>query len=229
MKRSYTKTTTPPKRVKTVARKKTSFGAVAIPRGLAFKTGFPKQMKITHKYCEGFMLAWNGPTANVAYQSWSVNGLFDPNLAVGGHQPLYFDQMAALYNHYTVMASRCVVQMLTNNTTTYAAGIYIDDDSTPTTQNLETVMEQNSAITKIGQYQFGAEVYTRKWDAKAAFGGNVMDNDNLQGTSVANPTEQQAFIVYQRPLDGITTSTVTGFITIYYDTVWDELKQVGGS
>lgn len=34
--------------------------------------------------------------------SYSINGMNDPNLTGGGHQPMGFDQFAALYNNYYV-------------------------------------------------------------------------------------------------------------------------------
>jgi len=193
------------------------------------KSGFPRQMKMTHKYCEPLALSYIAGSLNVVYGSWGTNCLFDPNLLVGGHQPYYFDQMIALYNHYTVLSSRIVVELCATTDVTYAAGIYVDDDSSPARGELTTVMENSTCNSMVKRGNNEPVVLKKRWDAKAAFGGDIMDNDNLQGDVAANPVEQQVFIVWiGSPAVGPNVS-VTGMVTIYYDVVWDELKVPIGS
>ena len=62
---------------------------------------------------------------------FGTNCLFDPWLTVGGHQPLYFDQVAAIYQHYTVMKARMKVTIVPNTVDAYVSGILIDDDCQP--------------------------------------------------------------------------------------------------
>jgi len=193
------------------------------------KSGFPRMMKMTHKYCEPISLSYVSPSLNIYYGSWGTNCMFDPNLLVGGHQPYYFDQMIALYNHYTVMSSRIVVQLSATTDVQYAAGVYIDDDSVPGRGELTTVMENSSCNFMVKRGNNEPMVLRKKWDAKAAFGGDIMDNDNLQGDVAANPVEQQAFIVWLGSPAVGPNVTVTGLVTIYYDVVWDELKVPIGS
>jgi len=209
---------------------KEPFRAVKVPKGLTYKAGFPRQMKMTHKYCEQFTLTWAaGQALNVAYATWGVNCLWDPNLLVGGHQPYYFDQMVAIYNHYIVTGSRIVVELTSNSSAPYTAGVYIDDDSSPVTTVMTSIMENQSCVCKTKRQDNEPLVLRKKWDAKAAFGGNIMDNDDLQGNAAANPVETQAFIVWLGQPNVTTDVSMVGTVTIYYDTVWDELKQVTGS
>lgn len=42
--------------------------------------------------------------------TWRTNGLFDPYVATGGHQPYLFDQVSALYTKYQVNACRVSVE-----------------------------------------------------------------------------------------------------------------------
>jgi len=208
---------------------KETFGAVRIPRSLAPRTGFPKQMKMTHKYCEVINLTMPPGSINTVYGSWGVNCLWDPNLLVGGHQPYYFDQLTPIYNHYIVLSSRLVMELVCTTDVPFTAGVYIDDDSTPARTELQTVMENQSANYKTSRGNAEPIVIKKKWDAKAAFGGNIFDNDSLQGDVASNPIETQAYICFCGEPNSTTTYTVTGTVTIYYDTVWDELKQPTGS
>ena len=80
-------------------------------------------MFITHKYTQTSSLQWTTPNANIVYWNFGVNCLYDPYLSVGGTQPLYFDQLAAIYSHYTVMKSRIKVTMIPNTVEPFVGGI----------------------------------------------------------------------------------------------------------
>jgi len=125
----------------------------------------------------------------------------------------------------------CAYQSATIGATdaTYTMGIFIDDDSTPLRTQLDTVMENQSNVCKTQRADHGPMVLKKRWDAKAAFGGNIMDNDNLQGDVTMNPPEYQAYIVYLGVPNGAPNVDISGMVTIYYDVVWDELKQPVGS
>jgi len=234
MKRTkYGKMTTPEKKrgkptypVKTGYKK---FGAV--PRSLVqYSTGFPKQLKITHRYTTTFNLVFSGPSFNALTLSYGVNCLYDPQLSIGGNQPLYFDQVASIYNHYTVLKSRMTLSLSSNSADGYVAGIYIDDDATPLQLLLDTIVEQPSAIYKHGSRDNGVIYLNKTWDCKSVFGPSPLDNDELQGNVSANPQEIQAFTLFVRPVNGgVTSGNYDGTVVIEYDTIWHELRSIASS
>lgn len=59
------------------------------------------------------------PTSGLVtgYLAYRGNSLFDPEVALGGHQPLYFDQYSAIYAHYRVMASKIKIDAITPSST----------------------------------------------------------------------------------------------------------------
>lgn len=58
---------------------------------------------------------WQNYTGTVAVElSYHLNDMFDPRVAVGGQQPLYFDQMAAQYNEYSVKGCRIKCEVSSN-------------------------------------------------------------------------------------------------------------------
>lgn len=224
----------PAKRPRSVPyRKKTSKKSFySIPRPLVqYKTGFPKQLAITHKYCCNLRFTWTAPSTNVSYDAIGVNCLYDPYMGIGGLQPLYFDQLAAIYNHYTVMKARFKMTVIPNTVEPFVAGIYIDDDATPAVTSLDVVCEQPSAVYLVSQRDAQVVTVYKNWDCKSVFGPNPMDNDKLQGDVATNPAETQVFIPFVRPVNaGIAATTYfDAFISVEFDTVWNELKVMVGS
>lgn len=67
-----------------------------------------------------------------------------------------------------------------------------------------------------------------KWSARKYFGGSVMANVNLQGTSAANPTENSGFTLCAQTVDG-TTDSIGYSIDIEYLAVWTEIKDIASS
>jgi len=162
----------------------------------------------------------------VGQTQFSVNGLFDPYITGGGHQPMYFDQLAAIYKNYTVLKSKITADFFTSTAQNLVVGVYIDDNTSlaPIT-SLSAMTENTSSVWKpLGNT--AAIPFTRVvkfWDAKQAFGGNIRDNDDLGAAATANPALQQYFSVFAGSVGGAGSITVTGFVTVEYTSVWDNL------
>jgi hypothetical protein len=236
MKRTYGQISTPAKgrpyvkkaKAKSVPRYR-RFGAVSRPL-VQYSSGFPKQMHITHRYVQLISQIFTGPSLDALYFPFGVNCLYDPYLALGGQQPLYFDQMTAIYNHYTVMKSRLKATIIPNTIDPFVGGIYIDDDFNPATRLLSNIMEQPSSASRMSQRDTTNLILYKSWDCKSVFGPNPLDNDKLQGTISTNPDEYQSFIIYMRPLLGdVVSMQFQVAIEIEFDTVWNELKMMSSS
>ncbi len=180
--------------------------------------GFPTRMFMSHAYSETFT---NASTTLQAYQ-FSCNGLYDPNITGTGHQPMYFDNMIAIYNHYTVLRSRIVLDIITGIDGVVALAI---EDDTTGVSNINAAIElPTGRSVLIPAATFKATRLTLNWDARKYFGGNTFDNDNLQGNSASNPTEQSYYTFYYYPADGVSSLSVTVKAYIVYEAMWDELK-----
>lgn len=202
-----------------------------IPRGVGLTgTGFPKQLRTKLRYVESGSITTAAGFPGT--HQWTCNGLFDPNITGTGHQPMYFDQLAAIYNHYTVLKSKITVYMINTASTNAFGGLYIEDDTTITPTRSDSMCEQNSSafrmISSVGQAT-NPVVFTKSWDAVQAFGPNPLANDNLQGSSAANPTEQQYYTVFTGDIAASAVTSVNLLVVIEYETVWDELKNIVGS
>ncbi len=193
-------------------------------RGLG-PMGFPRKLRFTHKYFDYS----TGTSAGVMNtQQFSCNGLFDPNTTGVGHQPVYFDQLTPIYNHYTVMKSFIVFRITSTGTNDLMAGGYIDDDTSAAPNFFSTVEQSGSRVTVINHLNAHPTVFSLSWDAKKYFGGDILDNDNLQGNVGANPTEQSYFTFQIVSIDSA-AYTYTWTAEIVYDAIWDEIKTIGTS
>jgi len=205
--------------------KRVTANKVNVPLGL----GFPKKMTMTHKYTQTVLMT---STAGVMQQlHWSCNGMFAPFASGTGHQPLYFDQMGALYNHYTVIGSRCSFKLVPSSALQVAivVGAYVNDDTTAQTA-INTIGEQSTGTRiMIGADSNRNYTIRKKWSAKKYFGGSVLGNNDLEGTTVGNPNEQSYFNISMQAADASTTASIFVDVEISYIAVWAELKDIAGS
>jgi len=210
---------------KSSAKSRKSFGANGVTKYNGF--GFPPKINIKHRYQEVFSLT-TAAGAGVSTQQFRCNGMYDPNHSGTGHQPLYFDQVAAVYDHFTVLKSYLKLTLSTDQTNPQLVVAYINDDTTVTPAGMAGAMEQSSAryVTVVpGQ----TATLILPWDAYKTFGGSVLGNDNLQGSSGADPTEQSIFTVIGNAIDVSKATNVLCNAEIVYYAVWDELRDIAGS
>lgn len=94
--------------------------------------GFPSNKIVTMRYATGLSLdiAAGGVTDVVSYRA---NGPYDPDVAVGGHQPMGYDQFESYYKRLTVIGSKITVVFAYTDLTAVkglaAVGITLDNDT----------------------------------------------------------------------------------------------------
>lgn len=213
-----------PSRKRTYKRKQTIHKTTA-----SLGKGFPKQLQITHRYVDQFSLTSNVGTVGSYFLS--CNGMFDPNVSGTGHQPLYFDQMTALYDQYCVIGSSIKVTMFpsTGSTSGVACVLYVNDDNA-SPANFQTLAEQTTATIKYMAFNNSDPlVMTKKWSAKKYFGGAVLANDELQGNATGNPVEQSFFNIAIQSANQTDTLSVVVMVELSYIAIWKELRDINGS
>lgn len=192
------------------------------------RQAFPPQLKNKLTYA-----TWASVTCSLgAYSQYifSCNGLYDPDFTATGHQPLYFDQLMTIYNHYTVTASTISVSILAPPGAEMGCVLFKDDDAT------SGVTETAQAIERAGCVYMavettnlpGTNVLRNRWTSKSVFPGDPLSRDELQGDATKNPAEQTFFIigVENRLLE---TTQYRFVVKIEYEAVFDELKSIAQS
>lgn len=191
--------------------------------------GLPKNVVVTHKYSDNITLT--STLGVMGVQLYAANGMFDPNISLAGHQPLYFDQFSALYNHYTVIGAKIRIRVCTNTPTlSMIVAMLVNDNTTLTPTSISGVEEQSLGKTRL--IPAGMDVpttFTAKWSAKKFFPGSVLARDTLRGTPSTNPTELSYFSIYLQDPAATATVACTVQVEIEQIAIWSELKDVDQS
>jgi len=192
--------------------------------------GFPRQIQMRHKYCETTNLA--GALGVMGHFRIRVNGMFDPNITGTGHQPMYFDQLANLYDHYCVIGSKIELRFIPNSLSEepIAYGCFINDDNSTTPTSINELIENSLAV--VNYTAFGNDtpgILVNKWSAKKYFGKTLLSNTDLQGTPAANPNEQSYYNIFLQAVDLLSATSITVSVSIEYIAIWKELKDIAGS
>lgn len=162
--------------------------------------GMPSKQLVRLKYVDEITL---DPSAGgIATSVFSANGMWDPYIGAGGHQPLYFDQYMANYDHYSVLGSKIKVTPLPNDSqyattsTPGAYGVIVDDDVTFSYTSLAQIVESNQSRGKWRMYSnklTGANTSGKRPTIVQHFSAKKMIADPLgdsnKGTVASNPSD----------------------------------------
>lgn len=184
--------------------------------------GPPLQQRMVLRYSD--FVTITSAAGVLGNYKFRANGLYDPDVTGTGHQPMYFDNYMAIYNHFTVLKSKITWKFVQDSglTTPSYVALYIDDDSSAATTFLASSEQNTGRSTVLAATDNNTHVLSAEWDAVKYFGPNPLANDNLQGSSASDPTEQSIFTLGYA--NSAATSSIRGFVTIEYHVVFDELK-----
>lgn len=157
------------------------------------------------------------PGANLTpgHKVFTLNGLYDPDISGGGHQPRGFDQYCGLedsnafYRHYVVLGVKATVHFaMSSDAGIGRVGMQVRDSVNLPLKPTDYLESANQRSTKLSPLSSGGGVrtLTMKWSAKQWFGKpNVTTERDLQGSSATNPGEQAYLHVW---CDGNGTSNL---------------------
>jgi len=125
--------------------KKTNYVRKPLTVSTYYKGPQPSQRVVHMRYCAYKNM---NPEAGgtCAVYNFRANGIYDPDCAAGGQQPLGRDQWATFFDHYVVLGARCVVNFQGKsdapNYVPNVCGILLNDDETLTATTWVDVAEQ---------------------------------------------------------------------------------------
>lgn len=195
---------------------------------------FPAKKRQTLTYATRQAYTVNAVAGAIGPLQFRVNGMFDPQVSLGGIQPLGFDQWMALYKYFTVISARIKLTYMCNTgaasgTSSGGFGLFITNSDAP------IVTASNQAMTS--QYSTwapwmsgqNARSVTLTWSAAKYFGvKDVLDDDTYAGTNAVDPLRQAYVNVWA---DGWAANQASGnfLLEISYDAVFHEPREVGES
>lgn len=184
----------------------------------------PLQLKNTLKYVGSGGLTMSSGFGKLLF---IANSLYSPENS-GGHQPLYFDQLAALYDHYTVLKCRIKATVVPNTNFSMIASLYQDDDTSTKTDAVGALEMPGAQGFAINPSVARPPPMYLEWDAAKVFGPNPQAQDSLQGTATTSPSELSYFVLSIYDSSG-GSGVIFYMVEMEFDVVWDELKTVTSS
>ncbi len=184
--------------------------------------GFPDQMRVTLKYVDFADFTTGGVPNNATYRG---NGAQDPQFAVGGHSPLYWDQIKLIYGRYYVEAVKVNLHIASSGRVKFA--LWPNIDSVALT-NFNTGAEQPRCIVKSANATDIVNM-TANYTTKAVLGGRGQKDLDYTGLTGGLPSKQWYIHVLANGIDQSTAFDVEYTIILAYKIIFFDKKLVAGS
>jgi len=192
--------------------------------------GFPNKLVTKLRYVDTYALV--STTGSIAKQLLVINSTFDPDSTGTGHQPLYRDTYAGIYNQYSVISCDITVIWSSNaSTTALHVGCVVDDD-TSTSATATVLMEQNNGFHKMLPPLSGSlSTCTHKyhWDCKEILSIDPFIDEEYKTPVGSNPSEGSNLLVWASPVDGISSTTTQVMVTLEQVVLFSELQTPSSS
>lgn len=200
----------------------------AVPFSLATVPLKSKHMA-TLRYFEPNFTLDPGLAGLAANYIFSANGLYDPNITGTGHQPLGFDQLMAMYNHYVVIGAVIKVQFWNEDATfTQLVSLSIQASATAPITATNLIEQGRCKWLTLGVANSGTDrgVLTLKVNPTKFLGrSKPLSDPDLKGDSSNNPAEQAYFTLLCTPNNNTQNSSqVRCSATIDYTVMFIEPK-----
>lgn len=227
---------------------------VRVPRS---KIGYPQSMQTKLRYCTRYEFIPTSTT--VLSASFLANGMFDPEVGIGGHQPRGFDEFMQTYKTFMVKGSKISTHFCYEGyngpTKVSSTGNLI--------QSIETGMtDQTAAVSPVicgmqksvdalgagtGEVQIEKDRSTWGYFNPSTAGktlstsckvsdfygkGALTGSEGYTGSATADPTEQVLYHIWcGRVSDDYPDGNckVVAYVTIEYDAVFTEPKTLNAS
>lgn len=195
---------------------------MSFPLMRAVNAGFPDKVRTTLFYSD--YKALDSGTTTVATDVWAMNGLYDPYVAAGGHQPLGFDNFMAAYNYYECIKCKVTVTCVNGSDADhFIFGIVVGDTAvSPSTKCLTlTELGRNVVFTHVNNTTYTwpmPSVSITRYIAKEL--GVKVGDDTVQGASGSNPSRILGATVFTGGIDGADNSAKGFHVRLEYDVVF---------
>lgn len=199
------------------------YRGIGIPPAFYTKLKFNYNQQFTGSPITDFIIRANGP--------------FDPLFAIGGLQPMYYDEFAALYNRYCVLASEIQVSFVNGTSAGQAAYqkvcVYPIADSFGAA-NITVATERDNCKYAICGPSNGDQgvMNIRHYAKTTAVVGKAhseAQDDVLSASVISLPSREWYWHVVAGTLDGITGQNIFMDITITYYIKFYDREDVGQS
>lgn len=184
--------------------------------------GFPSRVTAKLRYHETGSLS--SVAGSLASNSFRWNSTYDPNFTFGGHQPLYRDTYAGIYDHYSVIRATAVIKFMNTDDSPVIVGVVTEDDSVMSS-TYDTLCEQNYGhhmILPPISGSLSSHTFSVSWDCKKVLGIDPYITEGYKTPVGSNPSEESYLHLWMAAVDASNASLYYD-IEIVYETMWSEL------
>lgn len=191
--------------------------------------GFPNTIITKLRYCD--VVTVSGSAGAIGSQIYAANGIYDPDITGVGHQPMWRDTYAAIYNNYVVLGSKITVTATAVQANIPTIFVLQGDDET-TAGTIITRMEMNNAVSvMLGTRESGDAVntLTATFEPQEAYGVDAKSDGASQIAVGLNPTQLWNYNISLQSCDASTTVNWYLKVEIDYTVKFSELQTNSGS
>lgn len=180
--------------------------------------GFSDSMFVRLKYSEDIHIN-DGVSASKLY-TYRGNSLFDPNLTGVGHQPMYFDQYALIYEKYRVMGAKISIRAI-NGTSSVAQYLILEAGTDQNlSNNVTRLLEQSrSSISRIVPAYSQSPTYIKRYTSTRKACGltksQIYDAD-FGADTTGSPQQLWYFNIIAAAIDSLSPADLYLMVSITY-------------
>nr|QTE03520.1 MAG: capsid protein [Motacilla cinerea CRESS-DNA-virus sp.] len=186
--------------------------------------GFPNSIITKLRYCD--IISHTSTLGAIGNNSFAANGIFDPDISGVGHQPMFRDVYAGVYDQYVVIGAKITATFSPKTASmVFVCGVTGDDDSSGSS-NAITRMEQNNSQFKLTGTADGCSPVTivSTFEPLEAFGVDAKADGSSATAVGSNPSELWVWQCWVATADGASTGTVLVAYEIEYTVKFSELQ-----
>ncbi len=194
---------------------------IRVPR---YISPFPDTHRVQMRYTQQVNLTGSA----VIEQVFRANSIYDCDRSGVGYQPLYYDQLAAVYLNYLVLGARININYINSASNLVHCSVFPSANYTYAGSLSDRQEQPNSSYAVLGTTGGSAsEVFLATYGDTADIMGKIdpEDDPNLGADTSSNPNSSWYFISYIQTMD-VSTATVYAFYTVDFDVLWTKRRAI---
>lgn len=191
--------------------------------------GFPDRLTTNLIFSDSIILD-PSLTTITPFVPFRLNSLWDPFEGLGGGQPTYFDQLAAVYSRYIVNGAKITVSFSrqTSNGSTagigpYICGIQCSDLSSIPSNDASVLASAPNTTARFVNDQDGTVMVTATFSRKQTYPSL---DDACQARTNANPAVAWLAKVFASPQGDDVEQKIHALVMIEYNATFSDIVQV---
>jgi len=219
-------------------KRKTAKRTVVVPRGISTGTTIlRRQTRSRLTFQKREHLSGSLPADQNGFFQYNMNGCYDPEVIIGGGQPRGYDQLAALYQEYKVMACSAEVYFSTAASSSGLRPFLVIRPSSATAPSNKAIFEGPDRVVSTKTISGGTSgnggdstMLRIKCDVMKWLGNNGVDNDSARAVVGANPADRAVLYAgCMNPSDSSMSADIDITVVLYYDVVFFNPQDPGSS